>query len=172
MFFFISQYCLQPGERPDPISSGENERKGTRNALHSTVYHILSVVQISPCFIAKETFARYQSSPVRDPFTINRNRPVIVSRKIGSCPPKKRFFNSDFSLMIWYICSIIRLDTCHVCSAIIVGLVVVVRRVYSHGARIMFFSPGISRDDHGLSSERREVALIQCVLLLCFQLRL
>jgi hypothetical protein len=61
-------------------------------------------------------------------------------------------------------------------SAIIVGAVVVARAVYSHGREnrrsstrvflvcLLYF--------HSLSSERREVALIQCVLLRCFQLRL
>jgi len=40
--------------------------------------------------------------------------PVIVSRRIGSCPPIKRFLNRDFFLMIWYICSINIVYTSHV----------------------------------------------------------
>ena len=56
------------------------------------------------------------------------------------------------------------LDTCHVCSAIIVGAVVVVRPVYSHGGENRRSSPRVFLVCllyfHGLSSERREVVLI------------
>jgi hypothetical protein len=62
------------------------------------------------------------------------------------------------------------------CRTIIVAAVVVVRPVYLHGGeerrsstRVFLVCP---LSVHDLSSERREVALIQCVLLLCFQLRL
>lgn len=68
------------------------------------------------------------------------------------------------------------LDTCHICSAIIVAAVVVVRRVYSHGGEERRSSPRVvlvcPLYFHDLSSERREVVLIQCVLLRCYQLRL
>ena len=85
--------------------------------------------------------------------------------------PQQRFFADDLVHLFYQ-----RLDTCHVCSAIIVEAVVVVRRVYAHGGEERRSSPRVVLVCllyfHGLSSERREVALIQCILLLCFELRL